>query len=46
MCSDNTSDINRRLEEYDVTPDDVLLDVRTPQEYSEVRGACCAGIGG
>ena len=26
-------DINERLEQYDVVPDALLLDVRTPQEY-------------
>lgn len=28
-------DINEGLEQYDVVPDALLLDVRTPQEYQE-----------
>ena len=37
-------DINRGLEEYDMTPDAVLLDVRTPQEYSEGHIPCSENV--
>lgn len=34
------NDINQRLESYDATPDALLVDVRTPQEYSEGHIPC------
>lgn len=37
-------DINRGLEEYDQTPEAILLDVRTPQEYSEGHIPCSENI--
>ncbi|MBQ7785200.1 MAG: rhodanese-like domain-containing protein [Clostridia bacterium] len=37
-----TQDIHQGLEEYDVTPDALLVDVRTPGEYSQghIPGSC------
>lgn len=37
-------DINRRLETYDTLPDALLLDVRTPQEYSEGHIPCSRNV--
>lgn len=37
-------DINRRLEEYDATPQAVLLDVRTPQEYRAGHIPCSENV--
>lgn len=37
-------DINERLEIYDATPDAVLLDVRTPQEYHEGHIPCSRNV--
>ena len=38
------TDINRRLEEFDAMPEAVLLDVRTPQEYSEGHIPCSENV--
>lgn len=38
------ADINRRLESYDILPDAVLVDVRTPQEYSEGHIPCSRNV--
>jgi len=37
-------DINLGLEEYDVMPEAVLLDVRTPQEYCEGHVPCSKNV--
>lgn len=37
-------DINLGLEEYDVMPEAVLLDVRTPQEYREGHVPCSKNV--
>lgn len=38
------ADINQRLEEYDNTPEAVLVDVRTPHEFSEGHIPCSENI--